>query len=40
VPDDGKEKNGVQQTITMPQIQSYSGFEQIKAAVSYASTKE
>ena len=36
LPDDGKRKKAVvQQTITMPQIQSYGGFEYIKAAVSF-----
>lgn len=36
LPGDGKRKKAVvQQTITMPQIQSYGGFEYIKAAVSF-----
>ena len=36
LPDDGKRKKAVvQQAITMPQIQSYGGFEYIKAAVSF-----
>ena len=40
LPGDGKRKKAVvQQTITMPQTRSYGGFEQIKAAVSYALDK-
>ena len=40
LPDDGKRKKAVvQQTIAMPQIRPYGGFEQIKAAVPYALDK-
>ena len=34
-----RKKAVVQQTIAMPQIQSYGGFEYIKAAVPYALDK-